>query len=99
MEATEAQHPLTVEDAHRYFPRPIARVQTSLLYRTGLLLVLLALIVLQASYAAMVALAMYGAYLYLLAIPDILSTLHVNQLTLILVVAPLVTAVIVTFFL
>jgi Zn-dependent protease with chaperone function len=88
----------TSADIERYLARPVVPVRTPAIYQAGLVLVAMALILLQASYAAMVVLAAYGTWRYLLLIPGILATTF-NQVTLIVAIAPLAAGVTVTFFL
>ena len=97
--STPAPATWTLDEVDQYLARSIAPVRTSLLYRCGLLLVALALVLLQACYVAMVLLAGYGTWLYLRAIPGILSAVGTNQFSLLLAVAPPVAGAVVTFFL
>ena len=89
----------TKEAIEEYLPRPIPPVRVALWYRFGLLGVALTLVVLQAVYVAMVGLAAWATYRYLLVMPAVLVALRVNFITILVVVAPLVAGVIVTFFL
>jgi Zn-dependent protease with chaperone function len=90
----------TIDDVERYLARPVPPVRTSIPYQAGLVLVTFALILLQAIYVAMVLLAAYGTWRYLLAIPEILRTLGgMNQVSLIMAIAPLVAGALATFFL
>lgn len=88
------------EDLTRaYLSRPIEPVRLSGWYRLGLLGVAATLVLLQLIYVALVVLTGWATYQYLMLIPGIVSVVHVNFLTIVLVAAPLVAGVVVTFFL
>ncbi len=89
----------TATDVERFLPHPISPVRLSWFYRAGLLAVAAALILLQASYVAMVALAAYATYAYTIRLPAIVEIVHINAVTLVLIAAPAVAGAIVTFFL
>ncbi len=93
------QGTLALHDIERYLARPIAPVRTSLLYQAGLVLVAFVLVLLQATYVAIVVMAAYGTWRYLVVLPGVLIALGTNQFTLIIAIAPLVAGAVVTFFL
>jgi hypothetical protein len=66
------------EDVDRVLQGRIAPVHLPFTYRAGLLGVGIALVLLQLAYVAMVVLAAALTILYILAIPAIVSAMHVN---------------------
>ena len=89
----------TQDDVECYLASSGALVRTSLLYRAGLVLVALALILLQASYVALVALVGYGTWRYLLLTPIILAATGISPLAWLAAFAPLVGGIVATLFL
>jgi hypothetical protein len=89
----------TTGDVQAFLPRGIDPVRPGSLYHAGLIAVAASLVILQAIYVAMVALAGYATYRYLLRVPGIVAETHINFLTILLVATPAVVGVIVTFFL
>ena len=94
-----ARAPWTRDDVDRFLSRPMAPVRTPWLYRAGLIGVAAALILLQSIYIAMVALAGYATYAYVIRIPTIFEDVHLGWYTFILILTPVVVGVVVTFFL
>ncbi len=88
----------TAADLTRFFPQPIRPIRSSWLYRAGLLGVAASLVLLQAAYLAMVALAAWATYKYATWLPSIFESVRLNYLTIFLV-TPAVAGAIVTFFL
>ena len=86
-------------DIDRFLPQSVEGVRPTWHYRAGLLGVGLSLLILQAVYLGMVAAAAYATYFYVSRLPAILESIHLNWLTIIVVVTPVIVGIIVTFFL
>jgi Zn-dependent protease with chaperone function len=89
----------TRADVEAFLPERVEPVRAGFLYRAGLLAVAVSLILLQAIYLAMVALAGWATWLYMRALPGIVGEMHVNFISIIAIATPAVTGVVVTFFL
>jgi Zn-dependent protease with chaperone function len=90
---------ITAADLERAFRGKIPRVRVPIMYRAGLLVVSISLVLLQAAYVFMVALAAWLTYVYVTLIPGIIESVHVNWLSIVLIATPLVVGFVVTFFL
>jgi len=89
----------TIQEVNDFLPQRISPIPTSAAYRLGLLAVATSLVLLQAIYLAMVALAGYLTWTYIVHLPAIFAQTRVNALTLVLVATPVVVGATVTFFL
>lgn len=90
---------MTAQQIEILLPRKITPVKVSWAYRLGLLAVAILLILLQAVYIGMIALAAWGTYVYITYLPRIIDAIHINWLTIVLVATPIFVGSIVTFFL
>ncbi len=98
---SEARAPFrwTTEEIDRFLAQPVRQIRTNWGYRLGLVLVALLLLFLQAVYLGMIAAAGGATVWYITRLPAIIASTNVNFITLILIAAPLVAGVVVTFFL
>lgn len=94
-----APKPWTKEEVIRFLPRPIPAVRSAPLYTAGLALVAVVLLLLQAVYLCMIALAAWATWRYVLLVPGFMATIHLNAVTLVLLVTPIAAGLILTFFL
>lgn len=91
--------PLTASEIERAFPASIPPVAVKPGYRLALAAVLAALLLLQVFYVALVALAAAATVGYTVLLPEIVSNVRINALTLPLILAPVAAGAIATFFL
>jgi len=90
---------LSKSEIDELFPHPISRVKISWLYVGGLAGVVLALVLLQLIYLALVGAFAYATYRYLLFLPVMLADMNINFFTLVLIFGPPAVGIITTFFL
>ncbi len=90
---------ITSSEIRDSFPAPIEPIQTSGLYRAGLVAVVVCLILLQAIYLALVAAVGIGVGFYIVRLPSIISTIHLNWISIVLIVSPIAAGAITFFFL
>jgi Zn-dependent protease with chaperone function len=86
-------------DLDRTFQGKIRPVRLPFIYRVGLFGVSISLVLLQTVYVAMVILSAWLTYKYIRFLPVIIAELHVNWITLLVIVGPPAVGAIVTFFL
>ena len=90
---------ITHDEMRRAFPGRIAPVPVTWSYRAWLTAVLAAMLLLQFIYFALITAVAAATAYYIVLIPEIVSHARINFITIVVIAAPLVTGIVVTFFL